>query len=166
MLRNKRQASTGRERPNSRWLALFSFTEKQHLWILCSGVLFTTCSSALGPTQAIFIGKFGDAVAKFGEGLTDSRTLREQTKPTVDAFLAIGSLTLVTNGLMYAFWAIFGELQARSVREGLFRTLLEKDLDWFEARESGVAALLTRLQTYVDRKVNGNTCADHMQPDS
>jgi ATP-binding cassette, subfamily B (MDR/TAP), member 1 len=97
--------------------------------------------------MAVYTGKFGDAVAQFGGGLIDSRILRERTTPVVHAFVVIGCLTLVLNGLMYSFWSMFGEQQARRVREELFRTLLEKDLNWFEARESGVASLLTRLQT-------------------
>ena len=93
------------------------------------------------------MGKFGDAVAQFGGGLIDSNTLRERTSSTINGFVAIGCLGLILNGLMYATWMVFGELQAKRVREDLFRSLLEKDLDWFEARESGVASLLTRLQT-------------------
>lgn len=142
-------SSLRRSTRKPRWLAIFDFTQAHHLWFLVPAVIVTACSASVGPAAGVFIGRFGDAVAQFGGGLIDSATLRERTKPTVNAFITLGCVSLVLSAMMYASWTGFGEMQAKRVREDLFRNLLEKDLDWFEARESSVASVLTRLQTYV-----------------
>lgn len=95
------------------------------------------------------MGRSMDALAQFGGGLIDSSALRDHMMPNIHAFVLLGFCTLITNAGMFASWTIFGEVQAKSVREELFRSLLEKELEWFELSESGIAALLTRLQTYV-----------------
>lgn len=93
------------------------------------------------------MGRYSDALAQFGGGLIDSSTLHDRAVVGVHAFIVLGCCTLITNTGMFATWAFFGEMQAKSVREELFRSLLEKDLEWFELRDSGTASLLTRLQT-------------------
>ena len=117
--------------------------------MLCLAVFFAACSALVQPAVSIAMGRFSDALAQFGGGLIDSDTLRDRTMPSVHAFIVLACCTLITNAGVFAAWAMFGEMQAKSVREELFRSLLEKDLGWFEQRDSGIASLLTRLQTYV-----------------
>lgn len=93
------------------------------------------------------MGKFGDAVTQFGGGNIDSNELRKRTQVPIYGFAIIGCISLCSNALAFIAWGLFGDLQAKSVRHELFRNLLDKDLDWFEARESGIASLLIRLQT-------------------
>lgn len=131
----------------ARWTASFSFTQRGHYGVLGLAIFFATASALVQPTVSIVMGRFSDALAQFGGGLIDSDTLRDRTSGGVHAFIILGCCSLITNAGMFASWAIFGEMQAKSVREELFRSLLEKDLEWFELRERGIASLLTRLQT-------------------
>lgn len=131
----------------AQWTASFTFTQRGHYGVLCLAIFFATCSALVQPTVSIFMGRYSDALAQFGGGFIDSGTLRDRTMVGVHAFIVLGCCTLFTNAGMFATWTIFGEMQAKSVREELFRSLLEKDLEWFEMRESGIASLLTRLQT-------------------
>lgn len=133
---------------NSQHLALFGFTLRRHLPILCLGIIFAVCTAALLPIAAVLLGKFTDASAQFAGGAIDSATLHDRMRRPLNGMLVVGACSFVTHAGMFTSWTIFGELQANSVRDDLFRSLLNKDLEWFEARESGVASLLTRLQTY------------------
>lgn len=134
-------------RDKARWTASFSFIQREQYGVLGLAIFFAVCSALVQPAVSIIMGRFSDALAQFGGGLIDSDTLRERTAGGVHAFIVLGCCTLVTNAGMFAAWAIFGEMQAKSVREELFRSLVEKDMEWFEQRETGTASLLTRLQT-------------------
>jgi len=143
-------ASLGRKpRDATRWTAIFSFTQTDHLWVLCLAVFFAVCSALVQPVVAIFIGNFADGLTQFGGGLIESDTLHKRTNPSFYGFIGLGFCTLLTNAGMFTTWVVFGELQAKAVREELFRSLLKKDLEWFEMREHGVASLLTRLQSQI-----------------
>lgn len=98
--------------------------------------------------MAIFLGRFFDAFADFGAGKISSDKLMDRTLTSVYALLGVGAGTILLKSGMFAAWLSFGEMQAKSVRDELFKALLEKDLEWFEMRESGVGTLLARLQTY------------------
>lgn len=141
-----------------RWTALFSFTQKGHYWILVLAVALAACSALVQPAVATFMGKFSDAAAQFGGGLIVSGELREKTTSVVHAFIVLGCCTFVTNAGLFAAWTTFGEMQAKGVRQELFRGLLEKDLEWFEMRESGTSSLLTRLHTYSTSKHRLSAC--------
>ena len=97
--------------------------------------------------MAIFLGKFFDAFADFGAGKISSEKLMDRTLTSVYALLGVGAGTVFLKTGMFAAWLSFGEMQAKSVRDELFQSLLRKDLEWFEMRESGVGTLLARLQT-------------------
>jgi ATP-binding cassette, subfamily B (MDR/TAP), member 1 len=129
------------------WAAPFAFTQPHHYWVLGLGMVTASCCALVQPTVSIFLGKFIDAIAQFGGGLIDSDTLQQRITPMVHAFIVLGCCTFVTNAGMFVTWTTFGEMQAKSVREELFRSLLDKNLEWFEMRESSISSLLTRLQT-------------------
>ncbi len=130
------------------WRAVFTFTYRSHLLALVPAVAFSICGGALGPIMAIFLGKFFDAFADFGAGKISPDKLMERTLTSVYVLLAIGASNILLKSSMFAAWLIFGEMQAKGVRDELFKALLRKDLEWFEMRESGVGTLLSRLQTY------------------
>jgi ABC-type multidrug transport system fused ATPase/permease subunit len=140
--------SPPRASTTAQWTALFSFMQKSHGWILALAVISAVCSGLVQPAVAVFTGKFSDAAAQFSGGSIESGELRGRTQSVVRAFIALGCCTLITNAGLFATWTMFGEMQARRVRQELFRSLLEKDLEWFDSRESGTSSLLTRLHTY------------------
>lgn len=141
-------AALPKAKPKVYWTALFGFTHKDHYWVLGLAIASAACSALVQPAVAIFMGKFSDAAAQFGGGLIVSGELRNRTTSVVHAFIGLGCCTFVTNAALFATWTTFGEMQARSVRQELFRSLLEKDMEWFEMRECGTSSLLTRLHTY------------------
>lgn len=65
----------------------------------------------------------------------------------VYALIGIGLTTWLLKGGYFAAWLVFGEMQAKSVRDELFVDLLRKDLEWYDKRTVGIDVLLSRLQT-------------------
>jgi ATP-binding cassette, subfamily B (MDR/TAP), member 1 len=130
------------------WKAIFIFTKRGHVLAVIPAMALSAAGGALGPVMAIFLGRFLDAFADFESGKISPDKLMERTLKSVYALLGIGIGNILLEGGLFFAWLSFGEMQAKSVRDDLFQALLQKDLEWFEMRESGVGALLTRLQTY------------------
>jgi ATP-binding cassette subfamily B (MDR/TAP) protein 1 len=133
------------------WKALCTFTSRLHLLVLVPSLLLSTIAGVLQPAMAIFFGKFFDNFSDFGAGKIDGQELISKGLPDIYGLIAIGGATWLLKGGYFTTWLVFGELQAKGVRDELFQNLLKKDLGWFEARSSGVASLLSRLQTYAAR---------------
>jgi ATP-binding cassette subfamily B (MDR/TAP) protein 1 len=131
------------------WKALFTFTSRLHLLILVPSLFLSTVAGILQPAMAIFFGRFFDNFSDFGAGKINGQELMSKGLPDIHGLIAIGGATWLLKGGYFTTWLVFGELQAKGVRDELFQNLLQQDLGWFEARSSGVASLLSRLQTYV-----------------
>ena len=133
------------------WRALFNFTDRSHLFILTPALALSALSGILLPTVAIFMGKYFDALANYGAGKTSDHELAQEVLLTTYALISVGVAAWVLKGGFFTLWLVFGEMQAKNVRDKLFQSLLLKDLEWFEMRGSGVGSLLSRLQTYASR---------------
>ena len=136
------------------WRSLFNFTDRFHSVALAPALLLSALSGVLLPAVAILMGKYFDALAKFGAGTISERELIQGVLSSTYGLVAIGGATWLLKGGYLTFWLVFGEMQAKSVRDRLFQSLLLKDLEWFEMRSNGVSSLLSRLQTYA-----GPSCA-------
>jgi ATP-binding cassette, subfamily B (MDR/TAP), member 1 len=133
------------------WRALFNFTDWMHLFILTPALALSALSGVLLPVVAIFMGKYFDALAKYGESTINDHELVQKVLVSIYGLIGVGAVTWLLKGGSFALWLVFGEMQAKNVRDTLFQSLLLKDLEWFEMRSSGVGSLLSRLQTYALR---------------
>ena len=129
------------------WRALFNFTDRSHLVVLIPALLLSTFSGILLPALSILFGIFFDALSAYGAGKIDDQEQTHKVLVNTYALLALGGATWLLKGGYFTVWLVFGELQAKRVRDLLFQSLLERELEWFEARSSGVGSLLSRLQT-------------------
>jgi ATP-binding cassette subfamily B (MDR/TAP) protein 1 len=129
------------------WKALFTFTDRLHLLVLLPCLLLSTFAGVLRPAQSILFGKFFNTLSDFGAGKIDCEELTTKGLVEIYGLLAVGGAMWLLKGGYFCTWLIFGELQAKGARDELFQNLLEKDLGWFESRSSGVASVLSRLQT-------------------
>ncbi|RMD44251.1 hypothetical protein DV735_g842, partial [Chaetothyriales sp. CBS 134920] len=151
-LGNMNTASKPDSRPPNggvKWRFLFAFSQQTHLIALVPAVCFSALSGGITPTMTIFVGRFFNAFADYGADKISAATLMQRASLCVHVFLILGACTILFQGASSLCWTVFGEMQARSVREELFQALLQKDIAWFEMREKGVGSLLSRLQTYL-----------------
>lgn len=129
------------------WRSLLNFMAPSHWIPFILALVVTIASGIVIPALAIFLGKIFDSFTNFGAGQLSGRKLVQKISIDCYALLGLGSASWMLNGAYFMLWLVFGELQAKSVRDKLFDGMLEKDLEWFEMRKSGVGALLPRLQT-------------------
>ncbi|KAI1407160.1 P-loop containing nucleoside triphosphate hydrolase protein [Hypoxylon sp. FL1857] len=126
---------------------LFTFTTWQHCGPLVAGLVASSLSGALRTSLAILIGKIFEVISEFGsEQLNGPDTLSQVSSWCIILTLIGGAGWLVNFAFMFS-WIVFSELQARNIRQQMFRALLRKDMEWFDAQEDGVASLLVRMQT-------------------
>jgi ATP-binding cassette subfamily B (MDR/TAP) protein 1 len=128
------------------WKSLFSFTAKAHLPVLLPAIFLSTAAGTLQPTMAFFFGKFFDSFSDFASGEIEGAVFMDRSLTSFNAMFAIGAATFLFKGALFTLWLVFGEMQARCVRELLFASLLDRDMGWYEARTSGVESLLARIQ--------------------
>ena len=146
--KNPREDDAKSKKAITSWRALFNFTDQSHLIVLTPAVLLSALSGVLLPAVAILMGKYFDALAKYGAGTITDHELVQKVLFITYGLIAIGAATWLLKGGYFTLWLVFGEMQAKRVRDNLFQSLLLKDLEWFEMRSSGVGSLLSRLQTY------------------
>ena len=130
------------------WRALFGFTRRDHICVLLTALLFSLASGIAIPALAIFLGKLFNLITGFGAGHLSGRDLVAKTSTYGLYLVALGCASAVLNAGYFGFWVLFGELQAKAVRDRLFDGLLEKDMEWFDMRKAGANAMVQRLQTY------------------
>lgn len=127
---------------------LFSFTDKEHLIVLIPAIALVAVAGTIEPVASILVGKLMNSFSQFSVGNIDENAFTDDTRPWIFALVILGFSTWVLKGLSYSLWIGYGEVQAKVVREELFSNLICRDLEWFEAQQSGVSSLLNRIQVY------------------
>lgn len=128
------------------WKALFYFTTRRHIWVLLAGITFSITAGLVVPVQAFLLGKVFNLFVQFGAGQLSGEQLIKQVSKWCSWLAGLASASWCYHAGEYFAWLTFGELQGKHARERLFRNLLEKDIEWYDMRKSGVGALFPRLQ--------------------
>ena len=131
----------------ARWRSLFRFTTRAHYIPLLLGLLLSICSGIIIPALSIFLGRLFDSFTDFGAGRLSGPGLVSKVSRNAIYLVGLGSASWLLNGCYFMSWLVFGELQAKSVRDKLFDGLLQKDMEWYDLRKAGVGAMIPRLQT-------------------
>ncbi len=129
------------------WRSLFNFTTKKHSVTLLFAIILSIASGIIVPALAIFLGGIFDSFTAFGAGTVSGTLLMKDVSKDAIALVGLGSAGWFLNGGYFMLWLVFGELQAKNVRDKLFDGMLEKDMEWYDMRRNGVGALLPRFQT-------------------
>lgn len=131
---------------HAKWRALFIFISKRDTIPLLLALIFSIAAGIIAPALAIFLGKIFDLFTNFGGEISGSDLVNK-----VSAYAIILAGLGTASGLLHAgyfmLWLVFGELQAKHVRERLFDGMLEKDMGWYDTRTDGIDTLVSRLQT-------------------
>lgn len=128
-------------------ISIFAFTTKKHVLILFPAILLATIAGAIRPVLAILLGYIFDELLGFGTGDSTPSDLLQNVSTWTVAIAGAGVATLLTNGAFFSLWLVFGEMQARSVRDIAFDSMLEKEMKWYDLRTDGIGSLLIRIQT-------------------
>lgn len=130
----------------AKWQALFNFTSKNHILPLLLAITSSIASGLVVPALAVFLGKAFNEFSDFGSGKTNGEDLVHKVGNYAIVLCILGGGSGLLNGAFYSLWLLFGELQAKQARNMLFDVLLQKDLQWYDMRKSGIEPLISRLQ--------------------
>ena len=135
--------------PTAPWRSLFSFTTGSSVSVLVAAISMSLILGAVPPAQSYFIGKIFGTFSTFAAGTLPKHEFTNSEIKYVKYLLILSAVALIGASIDMALWLAFGELQAKSARDGLFRGLLEKDQEWYDMRRNGISALLPRLQARI-----------------
>ena len=129
------------------WRSLFNFTTKPHIFPLLLALTLSVASGIITPALSIVFGKVFDCFTSFGARTISGSDLVKKISTYGLALLGLGSASGLLNAGYFMFWLVFGELQAKSARDKLFDGMLEKEMEWYDMRKSGIDTLTSRLHT-------------------
>ena len=127
------------------WKSLFNFCTKAHLPILLSAVFFACGSGASVPILAYLVGKIFARFTQFASGLISEEVFKNQISTYNVYIVIVATGTWIFNSIAFFLFHIYGDLQARSARERIFKSLLTRKISWFDRRTDGVPSLCTRI---------------------
>ncbi|KAF6231907.1 hypothetical protein HO173_009744 [Letharia columbiana] len=131
------------------WRSLFNFTSKWDTPPLLLALIFSIAAGIIAPALAVFLGKIFDLFTNFGAGEISGSDLLKKVSANAIVLVALGTASGLLHAGYFTVWLVFGELQAKHVREMLFDSMLEKDMGWYDMRTDGIDTLVSRLQTHV-----------------
>ena len=129
------------------WRSLFAFTRRDHWPSLIYAVSTTILAGLIKPALSVLYGKIFATLTQFGGGKLSSKATLHDISTWCLAATALGIGAWIAEGGLMTMWIIFGELQAKTVRLGMFASMLDKDMEWYDSREEGIRAFLIRIQT-------------------
>lgn len=107
----------------------------------------SAATGAIIPIQAYIVGKLTQQLANYGTGSEIEVGFKSESKRYIIWLVFLGSVSWLAHGSFFLCWVIFGELQARSARQKLFGSLIEREFGWFDKREDGIGSLATCIQS-------------------
>ncbi|KAH0538273.1 hypothetical protein FGG08_005144 [Glutinoglossum americanum] len=131
------------------WRSLFNFTTKRHHVALFLAAALSILSGVVTPVLAILLGRIFDDFTRFGANQLNRHELISSVTTGCLGLAGLGSVSWLLNGSFYLLWLVFGELQAKTIRDKLFEGLLNRDIEWYDKRKDGVGALIPRCQTQI-----------------
>ena len=129
------------------WRSLFKFTSKTDILLLLSALILSIAAGIVTPALAIFLGKIFDLFTNFGAGEINGSDLVNEVSTNAIVLVVLGAASGLLHTGYFVLWLVFGELQAKNIRERLFNGMLEKDMSWYDMRTDGIETLISRLQT-------------------
>lgn len=133
---------------------LFSFTRWSHAAPLSAALAASAAFAAIKSIYPIFLGKIFNIVSDFGAGRRSGSETLDEISHWSQILIGLGIVNCLSGSAFLSLWAIFGELQAKSIRQDIFKSLLSKNIAWFDSLDQGISSLLVRIQTQVHIRSN------------
>lgn len=128
------------------WRSLFNFTSKRDTIPLFLAFIFSIAAGIIAPALAIFLGQIFDPFTSFGAGEISGSDLVKKVSTYAIILVGLGTASGLLHTGYFMLWLVFGELQAKHMRERVFGGMLEKGMGWYDMRTDGIDTLVSRLQ--------------------
>ncbi|EEY17864.1 multidrug resistance protein [Verticillium alfalfae VaMs.102] len=129
------------------WRDLFAFTRWTHCVALVPAVIASCAIGAFKTSLAVTLGLFFQYTVDVADGSVGGPETIKRTAALSVILCGLGAGHWAANTAFFASWVLFGELQARSTREQLFKSLLKQDMSWYDSQSEGVSSLLVRIES-------------------
>ncbi|KAM0643175.1 hypothetical protein ACHAQF_002834 [Verticillium nonalfalfae] len=129
------------------WRDLFAFTRWTHCVALVPAVIASCAVGAFKTSLAVTLGLFFQYTVDVADGSVGGPETIKRTAALSVILCGLGAGHWAANTAFFASWVLFGELQAKSTREQLFKSLLKKDMSWYDSQSEGVSSLLVRIES-------------------
>ncbi|KAK3485208.1 P-loop containing nucleoside triphosphate hydrolase protein [Neurospora hispaniola] len=126
---------------------LFAFTRPAHVSLMVTALCGSAVIAAGRTAYAVLLGKIFEVCTSYGAGIIAASDLLHQVSHWCLYMFLLGIGMWVVCSFDVALWVMAGELRAKTTRETLFSTLLNKSAAWFDLREHGMSSLMTAIQT-------------------
>ena len=110
-------------------------------------LFFSIAAGIVAPALAIFLGKIFDLFTNFGAGEISELDLVKDVSTYAIVLAGLGTASGLLLGGYFMLWLVFGELQAKGVREKLFEGMIDKSMGWYDMQKDGIDTLVSRTQT-------------------
>lgn len=128
---------------------LFSFTRWNQAVPLIAAITASAAFAAIKSIYPIFLGKIFNIVSDFGAGRRSGSDTLHDISHWSQILIGLAIVNCLSGSAFLLLWVTFGELQAQSVRQDVFNSLLSKNVAWFDSLDQGISSLLVRIQTQV-----------------
>jgi len=118
-----------------------------HISFFSLALFSSVATGAVIPIQAYIIGQLTQQLANYGTDKETGAEFKSESKRYVIWLVFLGSASWLAHGGFFFSWVIFGELQARSARQKLFSSLINREFEWFDKRKDGIGSLATCIQS-------------------
>jgi ATP-binding cassette, subfamily B (MDR/TAP), member 1 len=132
---------------SSSWKDLFAFTKLSHTATLIGALISSALAAGFKVGLAVVLGQVFNLISDYASGTRSGDSTVSSVARWSFIIFGLGLGNWIVNSIFLFLWVVFGELQASSVRQDTFLSLLSKDMSWFDSQEQGVSSLLARIQT-------------------
>ncbi|PNH35644.1 hypothetical protein BJF96_g1214 [Verticillium dahliae] len=129
------------------WRDLFAFTRWTHCVALVPAVVASCAVGAFKTSLAVTLGLFFQYTVDVADGSVGGPETIKRTAALSVILCGLGAGHWAANTVFFASWVLFGELQAKSIRERMFKSLLKKEMSWYDSQSEGVSSLLVRIES-------------------
>ncbi|KAK6527122.1 hypothetical protein TWF281_010314 [Arthrobotrys megalospora] len=131
------------------WASYFGFTRRGHILCLCFGITSAIISAAVLPASSILLGYIFAEFALYGRGDVKAVELLPRITEWIKYYVFLAGGGWLAYGAFYCSWIWFGELQAESARQEVYRALMAKELEWFDNTEHEILKVANRCHTQI-----------------
>jgi ATP-binding cassette subfamily B (MDR/TAP) protein 1 len=132
------------------WKALFYFLTYGQVPIVIIGALASLIAGATISARAYVLGKLFGLFTDYNDGVLSKDEFKQKVRSYNIYVACLATGCWISNSLAFFLWHWFAELQAQTARSRIFKTLLSRNIEWFEKRDNGTSALTLRLLTHMN----------------
>ncbi|KAL8364955.1 hypothetical protein RB595_003986 [Gaeumannomyces hyphopodioides] len=127
----------------AKWKDIFAFLQPWHYLTLASALLSTAIQVGAEIVTVLLLGKIFEELARFAADGKQPPKAFDSVMFWVHILAAVAAAHLLSSFWLLKSWIKFGEQQALGARLRLFKSILVREMAWFDSYRDGMSAMLT-----------------------